>query len=254
MALSIPAIEAGALPEHDKTSLTVQLIEGLSIFVACSLIVLHLIRFSKQPQLLNWPTKFVVLLAFPIADFVSGLVHWSADTWGSEQWPVIGKRFLRPFRLHHINPDDFLRRNFVDTNGDVAMFCMPVLLWAWFIPLTSAGGRLSAVFLVSFCFWSLPTNQIHQWAHMPNPPYLVKILQRCKLILGAQHHMGHHHAPFSQNYCIINGWCNGVLARLSFFPVVEGWISILTGLIPRAEEQGIPRSVSSSKATGEAAQ
>ena len=56
-----------------------------------------------------------------IADFGSGLVHWGADTWGRDDLPVIGPRLLVPFRVHHVNPEDFLRRNFADTNGDVAL-------------------------------------------------------------------------------------------------------------------------------------
>ena len=65
-----------------------------------------------------------------VADLGSGLVHWTADTWGSDQMPVIGRRFLRPFRVHHVDPDDFLRRGFVDCNGDVAMLTLPVLIGA----------------------------------------------------------------------------------------------------------------------------
>ena len=64
------------------------------------------------------------------ADFGSGLVHWAADTWGRDDLPVIGRRLLVPFRVHHVNPDDFLRRRFVDTNGDVAFLAVPVLLGA----------------------------------------------------------------------------------------------------------------------------
>jgi plasmanylethanolamine desaturase len=121
----------------------------------------------------------------------------------------------------------------------VAMFCLPLLLAAFSIPLTTVIGRSCAVFLVAFCFWTLPTNQIHQWAHMPSPPKIARILQRCGLVLGRQHHRVHHDAPFATNYCIINGWCNGTLAKIHFFRRMERGITFVTGLTPRAEEECI---------------
>jgi len=138
--------------------------------------------------------------------------------------------------VHHINPHDFLRRNFVDTNGDVAMLCVPILLLAIFVPMTSQAGQLATLFLVVFAAWSLPTNQFHQWAHMANPPRMVAFLQRYGIILTPRQHLGHHTAPHLQNYCIISGWCNPTLAKIDFFRKLETGISFVTGLKPRAEE------------------
>ena len=76
---------------------------------------------------LHWWVPIVVVAAGVVADLGSGLVHWTADTWGSDTMPVIGPRFLRPFRVHHLDPQDFLRRGFVDCNGDVAMLTLPML-------------------------------------------------------------------------------------------------------------------------------
>src|SRR5262245_48966621 len=82
-----------------------------------------------------WWLPPVIVAAGLIADLVSGLVHWAADTWGRETWPVIGERVLRPFRVHHVNPEDMLGRSFLDLNGDVALLTLPILGAASLVPL-----------------------------------------------------------------------------------------------------------------------
>ena len=54
---------------------------------------------------------WLVALAIPMGvlggDLVSGVVHWAADTYCSEDTPVVGPSLVKPFRLHHVYP----RRN-----------------------------------------------------------------------------------------------------------------------------------------------
>ena len=150
---------------------------GLFAGRGAALVVANIAHVFTAGLLLHWWSPFVVVAAALAADLVSGLVHWTADTWFSETMPVLGRRFLRPFRVHHVNPDDFLRRDFIDCNGDVAMLNIPFLIVALALPDTTIGGAVSLA-LLTFATVSLPTNQVHQWAHMPSPPPLVRWLQR----------------------------------------------------------------------------
>ncbi len=168
---------------------------------------------------------------------MSGIVHWIADTWGSETMPVLGRRLLRPFRVHHVNPGDFLRRDFIDTNGDVATLVIPFLASAFLIPTATQPGRAAAVFVAAFGACALPTNQVHQWAHREPPPLAVGWLQKCGLLLSREQHRRHHAAPFAMNYCITNGWCNRALTAAGFFPRLERLVSRLTGVEPRGEDR-----------------
>jgi ubiquitin-conjugating enzyme E2 variant len=161
-----------------------------------------------------------------------------ADTWGRETMPVLGPRFLRPFRVHHVNPEDFLRRAFVDTNGDVALMTLPLLVGVFFCPVDLVSGRLLAVLGVSLSVWSLPVNQIHQWAHMRQPPAWVGWLQTRGVMLNRQDHQRHHVAPHELNYCILTGWCNPPLAAMRFFPRVEWLVTRVTGAQPRDDAEG----------------
>jgi len=170
------------------------------------------------------------------ADFASGLVHWSADTWGNESMPLLGKRFLRPFRIHHLNPDDFLLRDFVDTNGDVSMLLLPLLVATACTPADSPHTVAAILFAVAFAAGSCLTNQVHQWAHMPRPPRLVRVLQHHGIILGRDAHERHHAPPFARNYCIATGWLNAPLTAVGFFPSLERLVTLSTGLRPREDD------------------
>ena len=193
------------LPRHDDLSLWWRIFEGLCILVAAGLSIAQVVRINFFVSWTEWWLLVVILTGIAAADFVSGIVHWIADTWGSETMPVLGRRFLYPFRVHHVNPDDLLRREFLDTNGDVAMMAAAFPLAGFWIPLEAVWGQALDVFLVSFTLAGLPTNQVHKWAHMPSPPRWLRWLQQSGIILSREAHHRHHEAPYAMNYCIATG-------------------------------------------------
>jgi hypothetical protein len=229
-------MHTGAPPKHDVMGPVTRALEAGSIAAAVALVLLNLIRFAGEPRLLAWWLPLALAAGAVAADFVSGLVHWAADTWGRESLPFLGPRFLRPFRIHHLNPEDILERDFIDCNGDVALLACPVLLGAALAPLSEELCCAASVFLAAFGTVSLPTNLVHQWAHRVEPPRVVAWLQRRGLILSGAVHAGHHTAPHTTRYCIATGWCNGALEAIGFFPALERAISALTGLRPRSDE------------------
>lgn len=184
-----------------------------------------------------WWLPPALLAGMLAADFLSGVVHWAADTWGRADFPVLGPRLLVPFRIHHLNPDDFLRRRFLDANGDVAALTIPLLAALVTMPLESAGQQALAVAGFAFCAAGGLTNQIHQWAHMTSPPRAVRWLQRARLLLRQEEHDAHHRGPYDGHYCITTGWCNRPLEALGFFRRLETVITRTTGLRPRDDEQ-----------------
>jgi ubiquitin-conjugating enzyme E2 variant len=233
------------LPRHDDFTGRRRCIEATCIATAVALLGWHLARLASTPGIIRWWLPFAAIGGALAADFVSGLIHWTADTWGSETMPVLGRRFVRPFRVHHVNPDDFLRRSFLDTNGDVAAIVAGFLTAGFLLPLDAAWGRVAAVMLVAFCVAGLPTNQIHQWAHMPRPPRLVRWLQDRRLVLGRPDHLRHHRAPYAAHYCIATGWLNRPLEAIGFFRRLEQFITRVTGLRPREDDEAFQVSVES---------
>src|SRR5436190_4879361 len=172
-----------------------------------------------------------LMLGFVAADFLSGFVHWTADTWGTPEWPIIGKALIRPFREHHVDQKEITRHDFVETNGNNCFISLPTAILAALLPDGTVWFFIAAM-TFSLCLAIFGTNQFHKWAHMDSPPRFVRILQEASLILPPDHHAVHHAAPYAKYYCITVGWLNEALFRLRFFQTLEKMISWFTGLIP----------------------
>jgi len=198
-------------------------------------------RIVTRVDLGQWWVPLVFAASVLGADFASGVVHWSADTWGRDDLPVIGRRLLVPFRLHHVNPDDFLRRNFADTNGDVALLAAGPIAALAMMPLDEAWQRVTALGGFGLCGAGMLTNQIHQWAHMPSPPRPIRFLQNVGILLGRDAHATHHNRPYDAHYCITTGWCNRPLDAIGFFRGFERAITRVTGARPRHDDERYER-------------
>ena len=221
---------------HYEMTRTQRIFSIVSIAAAVGLLAAVVIRIAMRVEF-GWWTLPAVLAGVAAADLASGLVHWAADTWGSDDLPLVGRRLLKPFRLHHIDPDDFLRRSFIDANGDVAFATLPVLLALVMVPLDTRPGEIGALFGFGVCAIGMWTNQIHQWAHMPAPPSLIRWLQDCGVLLDRHDHAAHHAGSYDRHYCITTGWCNAPLEAIAFFRTLEGLVSTTTGARPREDDR-----------------
>lgn len=161
-----------------------------------------------------------------LADFISGLVHWSADTYGHPQMPVFGG-FVRTFREHHADQHDITRHDFIETNGDVCIFSSPV----HFTLLCVVEDPFALACVLGLFVGSYTNSQIHKWAHSAQPPWLVSLFQKTRLVLSPQHHSRHHSGPHLTHYCITTGWMNSLLDGVGFFRGVERLLASL-GLRP----------------------
>ncbi|MFZ5471169.1 MAG: fatty acid desaturase family protein [Myxococcota bacterium] len=213
-----------------------------SILSFAVLMVLLGVKVAPHGGESPWLLLAAMLCGYLAADFVSGFVHWLADTWGSLSTPLVGKTLIRPFREHHVDEKAMTRHDFVETNGANCLISLPAALVALAIPLGPGHWHwlrlFGATFLGAMIFWVMATNQFHKWSHMDEPPTLVAWLQRLHLILPPAHHAIHHTAPFAKYYCITVGWLNWPLTKLHFFPTLERMMTATLGWLPRQDDIG----------------
>lgn len=186
-------------------------------------------------------SALIVFLGALSADLVSGLVHWSADTWGNQTWPIVGPTLIRSFREHHIDAKAITRHDFVEANGATALVLLPVILGVHVsMPgASSAWTRIqyqASLFTLSLTLFVFMTNQIHKWAHVDLPPRAVRLLQSLRLILPSGHHQVHHRGRHTSCYCITTGWMNPLLDRIQFFRMSEKLIQAVSTLRPREDD------------------
>jgi hypothetical protein len=216
---------------------------GLTV-TTVTYIVLQAMETSLSAPAMALTVFSACVAALLFADFSSGLVHWAADNWGNENWPVLGSAFIRPFRLHHLDAKDITRHTYLELNGNNCIVSLPTFWLANQALSGSVAGLFGAVFWVSVAWWVMGTNQFHAWAHTDEPSKFVKMLQRSRLILSTPHHNMHHASPHNRNYCITNGWFNNPLRAMKFFEAIEWGMTKVTGI--RANHHSLPRNIDAS--------
>ncbi len=239
------------IEQHDAKRLAAgykksfRLVEILAILSFWSLTVAIIARAYPFHHTHPWVLAAGVLSGFVFADFVSGFVHWMADTWGSADMPVLGKSLVRPFREHHVDPKAMTRHDYIETNGANCLVSLPVAAGVLFIPLDIEGwvsfSLFSLVTIGSMVFFVMWTNQIHKWSHLEpeETPLPLRVLQKLHVVLPPVHHRIHHKAPYDRYYCITTGWLNWPLSKLGFYRHSERVVTALFGLIPRRDDIGL---------------
>ena len=154
----------------------------------------------------------LVLAAYAVADLASGIVHFLLDNFGSPDTPVIGQKFVKPFRDHHVDPMAMTQGDFIAVNADNVFVCLPVIVPAFFF-LDTGTHPYGGVFIVGLVAGVIMTNQLHKWAHMPTVPRLVAAAQRSGVVLSKEHHSVHHSGAYDSNYCITWGHLDLLLNR-----------------------------------------
>lgn len=234
---------AGAKELKEKYTKGKRIQEWICVILCLALIGYNGIHLAVYFNPRNWFSILMcAVLGVLLADFLSGLVHWGADTWGAVDMPMFGPAFIRPFREHHIDPTAITRHDWIEANGDNCMTTVPFLAYMayWFTTRTSdqiMEGYNMSMFIYLLAIFVTLTNQTHKWSHTYfGLPWYIEFLQNVHILLPRKHHRVHHVSPHESYYCITTGWLNYPLEWINFWRTAESLITKYTGAVPRSDD------------------
>lgn len=169
----------------------------------------------------------IAVTSWVIADFGSGVLHFSVDNYGNGRTPVMGS-IIAAFQGHHSAPWTITQRGFCN---NVYKLCTPFGVVPMAV-ITAIAGPFTAFFFTLFCCFEILSQEFHKWSHMTKGecPDWVNWMQSTGLSVDRKPHAQHHKEPYDGNYCIVSGICSKPLDESGFFRRLEHLIYNINGV------------------------
>lgn len=175
-----------------------------------------------------------ILVAWLLADFLTGVVHWVEDRYFDEHTSLdFAQGVATDNQLHHSKPTAMLLNSYWGNMRSGAMVAWPLAAVVWLsgAPLWLWLGIAAAGF----------GNLVHRFAHTPRTqlPRWIRGLQEFGLFISAEHHDTHHRDQIGlvpkhracRAYCPMTDLVNPVLDRVRFWDRCEtvlAWFGLRT--------------------------
>lgn len=152
-----------------------------------------------------------IVLAYLITDFVNGLVHMYMDN--NTRYTSLFGPFIAMFHFHHSQPKYTQRHPF-----KIYFYESKTKFWLFIYLVILIGFQFkfnlpSAVNLGLVCIgvFSSLAEVSHYWCHnATNKNTIIRMLQRCRILLSRRHHALHHISDNTQ-YAFLNGLTDPLL-------------------------------------------
>lgn len=186
----------------------------------------------------TWPAILAaVLVGWFVADFASGLVHWSMDTWFDEA--SLG-RAIAIAREHHTHPQHILGYGFLE---HAALGSAPSFVFIGLAALLTASWPVSVMTWCAMVAWLITATclffgtSFHNLSHQPSRSAVIRAAQAARLLIRPEEHWAHHRGDQTIRYCVISGWANHVCDPLRVWRKLEWLVDAITGAEPRCDDR-----------------
>jgi ubiquitin-conjugating enzyme E2 variant len=172
-----------------------------------------------------------VLICILIADLLSGFFHWLEDSYGQEDWLIIGDLVTIPNILHHHHPRHFVNASWWLRNRVLLFLGVKTLLISHLFHFFN--WQILLVILVG-----TSANEIHRWAHQTPQENgrAIHFLQNFGVLQSPLHHAFHHQGQKNTHYCVITNWVNPIVDAMNLWLFLETLIAKLLGIYRRSDQ------------------
>ena len=156
-----------------------------------------------------------ILFGWYMADLSDGLLHIYADNRKIYKITNFHEEVVYSFQYsHHVNPKSFIN-NVIIFSCSGELFKIIYSFGFMFLLYFLNYSYYYKIFITTWSFGIMLGQVIHGFAHMNYNELniIIKILQKCKIILSNEKH-NKHHIQVELNYAILNGWSNPLINYL----------------------------------------
>ena len=164
-----------------------------------------------------------ILLAWILADFMSGIGHWIQDILLDRETRFsLINTIKKDNDLHHSVPTATLQLTYWENINTTAP-----LMWAISVGLIILSAP--TLWVLAFFFLGF-ANLIHRFAHEPRSRtnVVIKLLQKLGVFISFEQHQDHHidaHGLIrkensSRCYCVMGSWLNPIMDQIGFFKIL----------------------------------
>ena len=163
-----------------------------------------------------------------VADLGSGFFHHAMDNYARPGTPLVGD-IAALSRSHHYFANSPEQNTIAGEMDPIAKVVGPA---AAALAVLNPHYLLAAGSLAGLA-GTLVAQTSHRWTHQRQTP-VVQTLSKFGLIQKQSDHHAHHRAPWSSNYCFVNGAWNRVLDKSNFWRHFERAVYTVSGVEPKS--------------------
>jgi hypothetical protein len=229
------------VPPFSAADIAVHIAGGL-LNLACLILAIRWLATHSSLLVQGWYWTIAALLVGTyVADFVSGLLHWTFDTWFSEDWTGV-RRMVLLVREHHIHPNRIFQYHLWHDAGVLSWFAFLISapIVAWVLMRHSVAAPFEAGLVLAAVVASLEIVfmlEFHKCGHRLKRSAVVRVLQWGHVLLSPKQHLRHHSGFHDRNYCIITGIFDQTAGRLGAWRLLERIVGYFTGWAPRENDR-----------------
>ena len=184
-----------------------------------------------------------IILAFLLADFITGIFQWIEDTYLDYciDIPFISD-IAKDNDMHHYFPRSIVAYSYWENTRVNLILGVIMLVVIYAVNKNFFVNNIC--FVLIFTFFAVISNVCHRFSHMRDceNSQTVIFLQKIGILSSHTYHSVHHETSLTR-YCPISVYNNYILDSIYFWRILECIVFLLTGITPSRNQYNKYKSI-----------